>query len=121
MKLSQLRSIVKEALVLEAQGEEEDVGTEEPSDAPKGFYDYDYDIGTDQWIAGPNAPEQWYRAPGAQMGSMGDPFRPEDPLAYLGFTAPPDDSAASPPSAGGEEGIESRGEEANVEDAEELH
>ncbi len=92
----------------------------DPIAEPKGFYNYDYDIGTDQWIAGPNAPEPWYRAPGAGMGTNGDPFRPEDPLEYMGFKPPADNADATPPGADGEEGTEARGEDANVEDAEDL-
>ncbi len=105
IRLGRLRALIKEALVLENPA---GASGSDPTTEPKGFYDYDYDIGTDQWIAGPDAGPSWYRAPGKQPGSEGDPFRPEDAQVYLGQKAPPDNSVATPAGAEGEEGTAAR-------------
>jgi len=41
----------------------------------------------------------WYRSPGREPGSDGDPFRGPDPHSQLGFHAPENDPANSPPGA----------------------
>jgi hypothetical protein len=52
----------------------------------------------------------WYRSPGRAAGGDGDPSRPSDPHAYLGFHPPKagNDPTASPPAAGGETGTSAR-------------
>lgn len=47
----------------------------------------------------------WYRSPGQEPGSAGDPFRSEDPYAQLGFH-PPKTGNATPPGADGGEGTQ---------------
>lgn len=92
----------------------------DPTTDPKGAYDYDYDIGTEQWIGGKNAGELWYRAPGQIPGTGGDPWRDEDPMSYLGFHPKADNADATPPASDGEEGVAARGKEEDVQDASKL-
>lgn len=115
--LGRLRAILREALVVENPA---GASGSDPTKEPMGAYDYDYDIGMDQWIGGPNAGTPWYRAPGKEPGTDGDPYRPEDADVYLGFHAPPDNSTATPAGAEGEEGAAARGEDEDVQSAGDL-
>lgn len=84
----------------------EDGPTPEPG-APskaKGFYS-DFDMTRDH-TGTDNFPDFWYRSPGREPGSDGDPFRGTDPYAQLGFHPPAaqNDPTTTPPGVSGEEG-----------------
>lgn len=81
---------------------------QEEQEISKGFYT-PFDMirdhtGTDDLSA------TWYRSPGREAGSEGDPFRGNDPYAQLGFHPPKaqSDPTASPPAADGESGVSAR-------------
>jgi len=81
-------------------------GMVDPTKDPKGFYT-NYDpvkdhTGTDDLSA------TWYKSPGQQKGTAGDPFRTEDPASRLGFHPPDRRDSTSHPAVNGEEGNASR-------------
>lgn len=72
----------------------------------KGFYS-DFDMEKDHHT-GADIQGMWYRSPGREPATDGDPFRVEDPHARLGFHPPPVKDTTSPPAVNGEEGIAAR-------------
>lgn len=83
-------------------------GMVDPSPDKPGFYT-PFDMVRDH--TGTDDPQdRWYRSPGRQPGTDGDPFRGPDPYAQLGFHAPQgaDDPGTTPPGAEGEEGVAAR-------------
>lgn len=83
--------------------QEDEAGTSlaDPTDV-RGFYT-PFDMTKDH-TGTDNPNSTWYRSPGREPGSEGDPFRVSDPYARLGFHAPagPNDPTASPPATDGE-------------------
>lgn len=119
IKLSVLRSLIREALV-EAPALKPVDPLLDPSKAydyemKNGAYNYDTERGTD--VIG-----LWYRSPGQAPGSSGDPFRPEDAMSYVGFRPPADAnaSAGAPPGAKGEQGEQAMGDTVDIDDPAEL-
>jgi hypothetical protein len=81
--------------------------TADPTDTRGAYTPYDAvkdHTGTDDLSS------TWYKSPGREPGTDGDPFRGPDPHAQLGFHPPAaqNDPVASPPAADGEEGVAAR-------------
>jgi hypothetical protein len=85
---STLRAYIRSVL-MEMGGPAAASGTD-PKDA-KGFYPYDIERGAD-------IHSFWYRSPGRGMGSDGD-FRPDDPMSYIGMSAPASAEADATPAS----------------------
>lgn len=111
VRISTLRRIIREALIVEDPGTP---GFVDPVQGPKGFYDYEMERGTDLF-------GDAYNKPGVPQGTHGD-FRPEDAFAYIGLHPPADDPTNTPAAADGKEGEEAFGDAAktDVQDASEL-
>jgi len=108
IRLGRLRRLIREAIVTETLGASAS-GTD-PTDH-KGFYPYEIERGTD--IHG-----FWYRSPGREPGSDGDPFRPSNAAQYIG-QQPPDDNTVNTPGEDAAEDMEAEpimpGEGADVD------
>lgn len=76
IKLGELRRIIRRAIT---EGPAGPGVAADPTDV-KGFYSYDLERGTD-------VHSFWYKSPGREMGSDGDPGRPEDAISYIGMKA----------------------------------
>jgi hypothetical protein len=74
IRLGELRHIIRSLLKEDPTGAN---GSADPTDV-NGFYTYDVPRGVD--VQG-----FWYRSPGREQGTNGDPGRPEDAAAYFGF------------------------------------
>lgn len=85
IKLGELRRIIRKALI---EGPAGPGVSADPKDV-KGFYPYELERGTD-------IQSFWYKSPGREMGSDGDPGRPEDANEYIGMKAPDTKPLAEP-------------------------
>ena len=71
-----LRRYIRE-FILKEYGQATGASGTDPTN-PEGFYPYELERGVD--IQG-----FWYKSPGREMGSEGDPYRPADAAEYLGM------------------------------------
>ena len=101
-ELAEVRQLIR--LILQESPSGPGVAAD-PTDV-KGFYPWDVERGTD-------IHSFWYRSPGREMGTEGDPGRPEDAMSYVGLTPPPDNTVDAP----GEEAVDEPAEEAPGEES----
>ena len=81
-------------------------GMVDPTTEPLGAYSK-FDMTKDH-TGTDNPSSTWYRSPGREQGTEGDPFRVGDPMSRLGFHPPNKKDTTSHPAVNGEEGIASR-------------